>query len=83
MEMGALLAILFRLSSTFELIANTQRKLRRTVQREPLAYLPRKLSKQPGPSQNCMPPPSAASGCWLWNALPLSRNGERVATAGR
>ena len=34
MEMGALLAILFRLSSTFELIANTQRELRRTIQRE-------------------------------------------------
>ena len=27
MEMGALLAILFRLSSTFNLIANTQREL--------------------------------------------------------
>jgi len=27
MEMGALLAILFRLSSTFELIASTQREL--------------------------------------------------------
>ena len=34
MEMGALLAILFRLSSTFELIATTQRELRRTIQRE-------------------------------------------------
>ena len=34
LEMGALLAILFRLSSTFELIANTQRELRRTIQRE-------------------------------------------------
>ena len=31
MEMGALLAILFRLSSTFELIANTQRELRRAI----------------------------------------------------
>jgi hypothetical protein len=31
MEMGALLAILFRLSSTFELIASTQRELRRTT----------------------------------------------------
>jgi hypothetical protein len=30
-EMGALLAILFRLSSTFELIANTQRELRRAI----------------------------------------------------
>ena len=29
MEMGGLLAILFRLSSTFDLIANTQRELRR------------------------------------------------------
>ena len=29
MEMGALLAILFRLSNTFELIASTQRELRR------------------------------------------------------
>jgi hypothetical protein len=34
MEMGALLAILFRLSSTFELIASTQRELRRAIQRE-------------------------------------------------
>ena len=33
MEMGALLAILFRLSSTFDLIANTQRELRRAVHR--------------------------------------------------
>ena len=31
MELGALLAILFRLSSTFDLIANTQRELRRAV----------------------------------------------------
>jgi hypothetical protein len=31
MEMGALLAILFRLSSTFDLIANTQRQLRRAI----------------------------------------------------
>ena len=31
MEMGALLAILFRLSSTFNLIANTQRELRRAM----------------------------------------------------
>jgi hypothetical protein len=34
LEMGALLAILFRLSSTFELIASTQRELRRTIHRE-------------------------------------------------
>jgi hypothetical protein len=33
MEMGALLAILFRVSSTFELIASTQRELRRTIHR--------------------------------------------------
>jgi hypothetical protein len=33
MEMGALLAILFRLSSTFELIASTQRELRRAIHR--------------------------------------------------
>jgi hypothetical protein len=31
MELGALLAILFRLSSTFGLIANTQRELRRAI----------------------------------------------------
>jgi hypothetical protein len=31
MEMGALLAILFRLSSTFELISSTQRELRRAI----------------------------------------------------
>lgn len=30
-EMGALLAILFRLGATFELIANTQRELRRAI----------------------------------------------------
>ena len=34
MEMGVLQAILFRLSSTFELSASTQRELRRTIQRE-------------------------------------------------
>ena len=33
MEMGVLLAILFRLSNTFELIANTQRELRRAIHR--------------------------------------------------
>jgi hypothetical protein len=33
MEMLVLLAILFRLSSTFELIANTQRELRRAIHR--------------------------------------------------
>ena len=31
MELGVLLAILFRLSGTFELIANTQRELRRAI----------------------------------------------------
>jgi hypothetical protein len=31
-ELGVLLAILFRLGRTFELIANTQRQLRRTIQ---------------------------------------------------
>ena len=31
MELGALLAILFRLSSLFNLIANTQRELRRAI----------------------------------------------------
>ena len=31
LEMGVLLAILFRLSSTFKLIANTQRELRRAI----------------------------------------------------
>jgi hypothetical protein len=31
LQMGALLAILFRLSHTFELIANTQRELRRAI----------------------------------------------------
>ena len=30
-ELGALLAILFRLSRTFDLIANTQRELRRAI----------------------------------------------------
>jgi len=33
MELGALLAILFRLSRTFNLIANTQRELRRAIYR--------------------------------------------------
>jgi hypothetical protein len=32
-ELGALLAILFRLASTFQLIANTQRELRRAIHR--------------------------------------------------
>jgi hypothetical protein len=31
LEIGVLLAILFRLGRTFELIANTQRQLRRTI----------------------------------------------------
>jgi hypothetical protein len=31
LQMGALLAILFRLASTYELIANTQRELRRAI----------------------------------------------------
>jgi len=31
MELGVLLAILFRLSYTFDLIANTQRELRRAI----------------------------------------------------
>ena len=31
MQIGALLAILFRLSATFSLIANTQRELRRAI----------------------------------------------------
>ncbi len=31
LQMGALLAILFRLGHTFELIANTQRELRRAI----------------------------------------------------
>jgi hypothetical protein len=31
LQMGVLLAILFRLSSTFNLIANTQRELRRAI----------------------------------------------------
>jgi hypothetical protein len=31
LEIGVLLAILFRLGRTFELIANTQRVLRRTI----------------------------------------------------
>ena len=31
MELGVLLAILFRLSGTFDLIANTQRELRRAI----------------------------------------------------
>ena len=33
-ELGALIAILFRLSSTFDLIASTQRELRRAIHRE-------------------------------------------------
>jgi hypothetical protein len=33
MEMSVLLAILFRLSSTFQLTANTQRELRRAIHR--------------------------------------------------
>jgi hypothetical protein len=43
MEMGALLAILFRLSYTFELIANTQRELRRAIH-----HLGERGSAQPG-----------------------------------
>jgi hypothetical protein len=43
MEMGVLLAILFRLSYTFELIANTQRELRRAIH-----HLGECRSPQPG-----------------------------------
>jgi hypothetical protein len=43
MEMGVLLAILFRLSYTFELIANTQRELRRAIH-----HLGDRRAPQPG-----------------------------------
>jgi hypothetical protein len=43
MELGALLAILFRLGCTFQLIANTQRELRRSIH-----YLGERRSADPG-----------------------------------
>ena len=47
--MGVLLAILFRLSHTFELIANTQRELRRAINRLGERYSPdRSLIDAPG-----------------------------------
>jgi len=43
LQMGALLAILFRLASTHELIANTQRELRRAIH-----HLGERRSTEPG-----------------------------------
>lgn len=43
LQMGALLAILFRLASTFELIASTQRELRRAIH-----HLGERRSTEPG-----------------------------------
>lgn len=56
MEMGALLAILFRLSSTFELIANTQRELRRAIH-----HVGERRAAEPGIG-NALSEPRAALG---------------------
>ena len=48
MEMGALLAILFRLSNTFELIASTQRELRRAIH-----HLGERHAAEPGSPHAC------------------------------
>ncbi len=53
MEMGALLAILFRLSSTFELIANTQRELRRAIHRDHRAAEMHMGNSVDGPGTAC------------------------------
>jgi hypothetical protein len=55
MEMGALLAILFRLSSTFNLIANTQRELRRAIH-----HLRERRAAEPG-ANNAFSEPRTAS----------------------
>jgi len=53
MEMGVLLAILFRLSNTFQLIANTQRELRRAIHQ-----LGGRRSTEPGASSAIHAPES-------------------------
>src|ERR1700751_2079960 len=55
MEMGALLAILFRLSYTFDLIANTQRELRRAIH-----HLGERRADKLGVSNAFAEPPGAA-----------------------
>ena len=56
LQMGALLAILFRLASTYELIANTQRELRRAIH-----HLGERRSTEPGNS-NAFGGPGIAFG---------------------
>jgi len=56
LQMGALLAILFRLASTFELIASTQRELRRE-----LHHLGEYRSTEPG-TNNAFGRPGMALG---------------------
>lgn len=55
MEMGVLLAILFRLSYTFDLIANTQRELRRAIH-----HLGERRADKLGVSNAFAEPPGAA-----------------------
>jgi hypothetical protein len=56
LQMGALLAILFRLASTFELIASTQRELRRAIH-----HLGERRSTEPG-TNNAFGRPGIALG---------------------
>jgi len=56
LQMGALLAILFRLASTHELIANTQRELRRAIH-----HLGERRSTEPG-TNNALGGPGIALG---------------------
>jgi hypothetical protein len=48
LQLGMLLAILFRLASTFELIAGTQRELRRAIH-----HLGERRSTEPGANNAC------------------------------
>jgi hypothetical protein len=62
MGLGALLAILFRLGHTFELIANTQRELRRAIHH---------LGEQRGPqlvTDRIFAGPEIASSIWRTSA---------------
>ena len=76
MELGALLAILFRLGHTFDLIANTQRELRRAIHnlgdRRATELGTNHASGGPGiglvsPSRRCVPVPRAR---WAPGDLP-------------
>jgi len=69
MELGVLLAILFRLSSTFRLIAKTQRELRRAIYH---------LGERPANELNNRPARSESQGSPWFAASPYSRASARA-----